>query len=42
MKIAFLSHTAMGGDFVVGSHHLATALAARGHDVLHMSAPVTP
>jgi len=42
MKIAFLSHTAMGGDFVVGSHHLAAALAARGHDVLHVSAPVTP
>lgn len=42
MKIAFLSHTAMGGDFVVGSHHLAAALAARGHDVTHLSAPVTP
>jgi hypothetical protein len=42
MKIAFLSHTAMGGDFVVGSHHLAAALAARGHDVMHLSAPVTP
>jgi hypothetical protein len=42
MRIAFLSHTAMGGDFVVGSHHLASALAARGHDVLHLSAPVTP
>jgi hypothetical protein len=41
MRIAFLSHTAMGGDFVVGSHHLAAALAARGHDVLHVSAPVT-
>jgi len=42
MRIAFLSHTAMGGDFVVGSHHLAAALATRGHDVLHISAPVTP
>ncbi len=42
MKAAFLSHTAMGGDFVVGSHHLAKALAARGHEVLHVSAPVTP
>ena len=42
MKIAFLSHTAMGGDFVVGSHHLAAAFAARGHDVVHVSAPVTP
>jgi teichuronic acid biosynthesis glycosyltransferase TuaH len=42
MKITFLSHTAMGGDFVVGSHHLAASLAARGHEVLHVSAPVTP
>jgi teichuronic acid biosynthesis glycosyltransferase TuaH len=42
MKAAFLSHTAMGGDFVVGSHHLAASLAARGHEVLHVSAPVTP
>ena len=42
MKAAFLSHTAMGGDFVVGSHHLAKSLAARGHEVLHVSAPVTP
>ena len=42
MKIAFLSHTAMGGSFVVGSHHLATSLAARGHEVQHVSAPVTP
>ncbi len=42
MKAAFLSHTAMGGDFVVGSHHLAAAFAARGHEVLHVSAPVSP
>lgn len=42
MKAAFLSHTAMGGHFVVGSHHLATVFAARGHEVLHVSAPVTP
>jgi glycosyltransferase involved in cell wall biosynthesis len=42
VKIDFLSHTAMGGDFVVGSHHLAAALAARGHEVRHVSAPVTP
>ena len=42
MKAAFLSHTAMGGDFIVGSHHLAKAFVTRGHDVLHVSAPVTP
>jgi teichuronic acid biosynthesis glycosyltransferase TuaH len=42
MKIGFLSHTAMGGNFVVGSHHLAKSFASRGHEVLHVSAPVTP
>lgn len=42
MRAAFLSHTAMGGNFVVGSHHLATVFAARSHQVLHVSAPVTP
>ncbi len=42
MRAAFLSHTAMGGDFVVGSHHLARAFATRGHEVLHVSAPVSP
>lgn len=42
MRAAFLSHTAMGGDFVVGSHHLAKAFAARGHEVLHVSAPISP
>jgi len=42
MKVAFLSHTAMGGNFVVGSHHLAAVFAARGHEVLHVSAPITP
>jgi hypothetical protein len=42
MRIAFLSHTGMGGSFVVGSHHLAAAFAARGHEVQHVSAPVTP
>jgi len=42
LKIAFLSHTAMGGDFVVGSHHLSAALAAAGHEVTHISPPVSP
>jgi teichuronic acid biosynthesis glycosyltransferase TuaH len=42
VKVDFLSHTAMGGDFVVGSHHLARSLAAQGHTVRHVSAPVTP
>jgi len=42
MKIVFLSHTAMGGSFVVGSHHLAATLASAGHDVTHVSAAVSP
>lgn len=42
MKLAFLSHTAMGGPFVVGSHQLAASLAASGHRVQHVSAPLTP
>ena len=42
MKIAFLSHTAMGGSFVVGSHHFAAAFAARGYDVQNVSAPISP
>lgn len=42
MKILFISHTASGGPFVVGSHHLAKALAAMGNEVLHLSPPITP
>jgi glycosyltransferase involved in cell wall biosynthesis len=42
VKIAFFSHTAMGGAFVVGSHHLARALRLLGHDVTHVSAPISP
>jgi glycosyltransferase involved in cell wall biosynthesis len=42
MKILFVSHTPAGGPFVVGSHHLASALAKMGHDVAHLSPPVTP
>lgn len=41
MNIAFLSHTAMGGSFVVGSHHLAATLAKTGHHVTHISAPLS-
>lgn len=42
MKILFASHTYLGGDFVVGSHQLAAALVRRGHDVLHVSTPLSP
>jgi len=31
----------MGGPFVVGSHHLATSLAASGCDVMHVSPPLS-
>ncbi|EML7989010.1 glycosyltransferase [Stenotrophomonas maltophilia] len=41
MKILFISHTAMGGAFVVGSHHLAREMARQGHDVVHVSSPIT-
>lgn len=42
MRLVFASHTWMGGPFVVGSHHLSVQLAAMGHQVLHLSTPVTP
>ena len=42
MKIVFLSHTALGSPYVVGSHQLAKAYADAGHEVLHISAPITP
>ncbi len=42
MKILFLSHTAAGGPFVVGSHHLSRAMARLGHEVAHLSPPITP
>jgi glycosyltransferase involved in cell wall biosynthesis len=31
----------MGGNFVVGSHHLAASLARNGHSVMHLSAGVS-
>ncbi|GIN12687.1 glycosyl transferase [Shouchella clausii] len=40
-NIVFLSHTFIGGPFVVGSHHLAKELARQGHKVLHISTPLT-
>lgn len=41
LKILFLSHTYIGGDFVVGSHHLSKSLSEMGHDVYHMSTPIS-
>jgi glycosyltransferase involved in cell wall biosynthesis len=42
LNIVFLSHTFLGGSFVVGSHHLARNLARLGHSVAHISTPITP
>jgi glycosyltransferase involved in cell wall biosynthesis len=42
LNIIFASHTHMGGPFVVGSHHLARELSVMGHNVIHMSSPITP
>ncbi|MFL9610278.1 glycosyltransferase [Methylobacillus sp. Pita2] len=42
MKILFLSHTAAGGEFVVGSHQLSKQFALQGHSVVHLSPPITP
>lgn len=41
MRVLLASHTAPGGVFRVGSHHLARELAAQGHQVLHLSSPVS-
>ncbi|MBO2944234.1 glycosyltransferase [Paenibacillus sp. F411] len=42
MNIMFASHTYMGGDFVVGSHHLAREMNKLGHRVMHVSTPLSP
>jgi len=41
MKVLFLSHTPPSGVFRVGSHHLAREFAAKGHDVAHVSTPLS-
>lgn len=41
MKVLFLSHSADTGTFKVGSHHLAREFAVAGHDVVHVSTPVS-
>ncbi|MED4590146.1 glycosyltransferase [Priestia flexa] len=41
-KIIFISHTFIGGPFVVGSHHLARTFSENGHQVIHISTPFTP
>jgi glycosyltransferase involved in cell wall biosynthesis len=32
----------MRGTYVVGSHHLASTLAEKGHEVVHLSSPISP
>ena len=41
MRILFVSHTDPFGPFRIGSHHLAAALARAGHDVTHLSTPIS-
>lgn len=41
MRILFVSHTDPFGPFRIGSHHLAAALARDGHDVVHLSTPIS-
>lgn len=41
MRVVFLSHTTAGGVFRVGSHHLSRELARRGHQVAHVSTPIS-
>jgi teichuronic acid biosynthesis glycosyltransferase TuaH len=38
-KILFASHTAAGGVFKVGSHHLSKFLSLQGYEVAHVSTP---
>jgi glycosyltransferase involved in cell wall biosynthesis len=41
MRILFVSHTDPFGPFRIGSHHLAAGLARAGHDVTHLSTPIS-
>ncbi len=41
MKIVFASHSQFNSRLVVGSHHLARSLGIAGHEVLHISTPIT-
>ncbi|MDT3346308.1 glycosyltransferase family protein [Microbacterium aquilitoris] len=41
MRILFVSHTDSHGIFRVGSHHLSAELARLGHDVVHLSTPIS-
>lgn len=40
-KVVFLSNVPLGSTFRLGSHHLSRELARRGHDVVHVSTPIS-
>jgi teichuronic acid biosynthesis glycosyltransferase TuaH len=42
MNIVFVAHSSFNENFVVGSHHLSRAMAAKGYTVWHIGPPVTP
>ena len=41
MKILFLSNASLTSGFIVGSHQLARQYILQGHDVIHVSSPVS-
>ncbi|MFH8252157.1 glycosyltransferase [Microbacterium sp. B2969] len=41
LRILFVSHSNPYGPFRVGSHHLAGEFADRGHEVVHLSTPLS-
>lgn len=41
MNIIILAHTRIGSDFVVGSHHLYKCYRKSGHNVIHLSSPIS-
>ncbi|MDU1846682.1 MAG: glycosyltransferase [Niallia nealsonii] len=42
LNIVFVSHTFIGSTFVVGSHHLSRELSELGHNICHISTPISP
>lgn len=40
-RVLFVSHSDAFGAFRVGSHHLAREMARAGHDVVHVSTPIS-
>jgi len=40
-KVVFLSNVPLGSTFRLGSHHLSRELARNGHEVVHVSTPIS-